>query len=184
MPVPPAPALVPAPAPLLAELQMPVFGSQADPLPELPELVLLPAAAELPVLVLLPAPLLLEPPLGALLLLDPLLGALLLLDPLLGALLLLDPLLGAPLLLELLLGDGVLVVPVPLSPPLAPPLPGAPPVADVHIVAPCLSHAGGCGSLSARVFVPSLEKVGLLQLWMIAVVAVGTLAPGIFASCA
>jgi hypothetical protein len=54
----------------------------------------------------------------------------------------------------------------------------------VHCDEPCLSQAGGCGSLSARVFVPLVEKVGLLQPWMIVLVAVGTVFPGIRCSCA
>lgn len=68
--------------------------------------------------------------------------------------------------------------------PLAPPDPGAPPVAVEHCVGPCSSQAGGCGSLVARVLVPLVEKVGLLQLWMKEDVAVGTVFPGILCSCA
>jgi hypothetical protein len=53
----------------------------------------------------------------------------------------------------------------------------APPVPVVHCVAPCLSHAGGSGAVFASRFVPSLEKVGLLQLVM---TMFYTTAPGIF----
>ena len=68
--------------------------------------------------------------------------------------------------------------------PLAPPEPGAPPVAVVHCVGPCLSQAGGCGSSSARVLVPLVEKVGLLQPWMKELVALATWFPGIRCNCA
>jgi hypothetical protein len=40
-------------------------------------------------------------------------------------------------------------------------VPLAPPVPAAHCVGPFLSQAGGFGSVSARVFVPLVENVGL-----------------------
>ena len=55
----------------------------------------------------------------------------------------------------------------------------APPVPVVHCVGPCLSQAGGSGSVWASVLVPFVENVGLLHDWML---MFGTFAPGIFRS--
>lgn len=53
-------------------------------------------------------------------------------------------------------------------------VPLAPPVPALHCCVPCLSQAGGSGSVSARVFVPFVEKVGLWQSCICVVVLVAT----------
>lgn len=171
-------------------VQMPVFGSQLDPV--LPGVVLPgtvpPVVAPLPVpvpatpgVVLEPAAVLLVAPVAAWLELELLAEELpeLLLELVAGCVLELELGLELELELELLLALELEVVPLTgLAAPVAPP------VAVVHCVEPCLSQAGGCGSSSARVLVPFVEKVGLLQLWMKEEEAVGTWLPGICASCA
>jgi hypothetical protein len=173
-------------------VQMPVFGSQLDPV--LPGVVL-PGAVP-PVVALLPVPVpatpgvVLEP--AAVLLVAPVVAWLelelpaeelpeLLLELAAGCVLELE--LGLELELELelelLLALGLEVVPL-----TGLPAPEAPPVAVVHCVEPCLSQAGGCGSSSARVLVPLVEKVGLLQLWIKEEEALATWLPGICCNCA
>lgn len=176
-------------------VQMPVFGSQFDPLPVLepvlPALVLLvpalvlepavwllvePVVAPLELLAELPGPWLLE------LLLELEAGCVLELELELALELELE--LGLVLELELVLLALGLAAALEVVPLTGLPAPVAPPVAVVHCVVPCLSQTGGCGSSSARVLVPLVEKVGLLQLWMNELVAVATWFPGICCNCA
>jgi hypothetical protein len=167
-------------------VQMPVFASQLDPplvpVPVLPALVLLvpalvpepaawlpaePAAAPLELPAELPVPELLE------LLLELEAGCVLELEP--GLVLELGLVLEVELELVLVLALGLaLALALEVEPETGLPAPAAPPVAVVHCVEPCLSQAGGCGSSSARVLVPLVEKVGLLQLWINELVAAGT----------
>ena len=172
-------------------VQMPVFGSQLDPVPPgvalpgaaPPVVAPLPVPVPTPGVVLEPAAVLLVAPVVAWLELELLAEELpeLLLELVAGCVL--EPELGLELELELelLLGLPLALEVEPLT---GLPAPLAPPVAVVHCVEPCLSQAGGCGSLSARVLVPLVEKVGLLQLWIKEEEAVGTWLPGICASCA